>query len=497
MASISSAGVGSGLDVATLVSQLMQVERQPISQIESKQKSFQAKISALGSITSGLSSIKTTALSLSKVSAFKATSADTNVLGTSLSGTPGLNTTAGSYNIQVSRLADFGKVATLGTNWATNDDTKTHLQAGTLTFTVGKVADNGTAAGDRDSATAADWTFTTQQTVTVNFAGGTLANLRDAINNAVDGTGKTLGVSAQIVSGSSGAQLVFSSRNSGMDNAFKISGSLNVSTNNKSSYSPYNFAYDVTSNAYASAATGLKELSIPWSAQIAIDGIQASSNTNVFTDTIPGITLTAKQLSASGGASLTPTQVTVGTDADSVKTKLNEFITAFNNLKTTISNNTKYDQDNKKAATLTGDSAVRQLQQALAKAITSTPSGTSGTYSKLSEVGLTLGADGKLSLDASKLEAALNKDVSSVQSLLSAYGTAISNTAKSATESGGVISNRTDGINKILTRYGKDIETLERRMTQIEARLKKQFSSLDSVVSGMKSTSSYLSQQFG
>lgn len=480
MATITSAGIASGLDVNSLVSQLMQVESRPLTLLTNKQSAFNSKISALGSISGAFSSLQTAALALSKASTFKATASDTAVLSASVTGT----VTAGNYSVTVDRLAEYGKVATNATGWSADDTDVTNFQSGTLTITMGTIDDNEVASGARNGS---NWDFTTNQnsdghnsTFTVNFTGGSLQDLRDAINSATDADGNAIGVTAQIVSGQSGSQLVLTSKDQGMDQAFTISGTLHESVGN----ADHDFSYDPRNATNPS----LREVSIPWSAKMTVDGITATSTSNIFTDVVPGLSITAAKLGSS--------TLTVAKDLEASKTAIQAFVDAYNKLRSAIKTNTAYDATNKKASPLTGDFTVRGITQALSNALSSTPTGVSGSFSRLSEVGISIDASGTMSLDSSKLDAALTKDNASVQALLGAYGKSVDTVAKTYVGSSGIISSRTTSLTSMIRLLDDQKTALNTRLTAIQARYQKQFSSLDSIVSGMQSTSSFLSKQF-
>lgn len=128
--------------------------------------------------------------------------------------------------------------------------------------------------------------------------------------------------------------------------------------------------------------------------------------------------------------------------------------------------------------------------------LTSVPSGLSGaTYQLLSNIGVSLQKDGTLAVDSTKLSDAVSKDFTGVANLLSAVGTAFDDAIDSLTGSDGIIAARTDGLNATIKRYEKQYESIEARLEKIEARYRTQFTSLETLISSMNSTSTYLTQQ--
>lgn len=437
MATFSALGIGSGIDAESLVTQLMSLERRPITQLATKETGVKAKISAYGTIKSALDSLKSAADVLgdaNKLSAFKATFADTSYASATATG----SASAGTYSLNVIRLATSHKTGS-DTNFSSSTAA---VGAGTFSITVG-----GT---------------TTDVSLTSPTA--TLSDLRDAINAS------SAGVTAAVVTGDSGTKLVLSAKESGQ--------SISVSAVDDD-------ALDGADFTQLSAFSTIGDP--PQTAQVEIDGILVTSNSNTISGALNGVSLTLTKAGA--------TSFTVARDSTTVTTAVENFVKAYNDLQTQITNLTKYDATNKTANTLTGDSAVRNIQSQLYAAISELPAGLSGTFSRLSELGVTMQTGGKLALDSSKLQTAIGKDFASVVSVLNAYGGAVETKAAQLTASNGILTGRTDSLNSLLEDIADRKESLELRMEAIEKRYRAQYSALDTLVSGMKTTSNYLAQQ--
>lgn len=437
MATFSSLGIGSGLDAESLVTQLMAIERQPITQLNTKESGIKAKLSAYGTLRSTIDSLKTAADVLgdaNKLSAFKATPVDTTIATATANG----SAAAGSYSIHVIRLATTEKQGS-ATNFTGSSDT---LGAGTLAITVGGTTTN----------------------VTLTSASATLADVRDAINSS------TAGVTANIITGDAGTKLVLSAKDSGKN--------ISIIATDDNLGDSGDFAKLSTFNLIGTAAQ---------SAQVEIDGVLVTSNSNTVTNVLGGLTLT---LAKEG-----TTTLTVARDSSTVKTAVDNFIKAYNDLQTQAKTLTQYDAATKTASTLTGDTLVRNIQSQLYETISQIPSGIAGVYSRLSDLGISIQSGGKLALDASKLQKAIDTNFDGVVSVLTAYGSAFESKTTQMTATSGMLTGKTDSLNSFLRDISNRRTALEQRMEMIEKRYRAQFTALDTLVSSMKTTSNYLSQQ--
>jgi len=436
MASISSLGVGSGLNAEALVTQLMSVEKQSLTSLQTKQSGVQTKISAFGSISSLVDALKgklSTMKSINTLAATKATSSDTDVL----TATTSSSAKAGAYDVNVTQLARAQKTQVLISdgNSATSGSNEV-VGGGKLKFSVeGASAPVEIDLSSNSTASLGDW--------------------RDAINGANGG------VTASIINTSSGAALTITANDTGKAVTFD------------------------TSNA-----TGLAALSDPANtsvskkAQYTIDGISFETPSNTNSDAISGVTL---NLAAIGTTSLT-----VARDTSNIQAAVKDFVSAYNDLNTKIKSLTAYDVANKKGNTLTGDSTVRNLQNQITSALGAEYG--SGTYDHLAQLGISTQKDGGLALDSAKLDSAISKDMSSVTSILTSSATALYNKTNDVTKTGGMLSSKTESLNSMVKELTKRQDTMQLRLTTIEKRYRNMFSSLDTTISGLSGTSSYLTQ---
>lgn len=397
MAGISVSGIGSGLDITSLVDQLVTAERAPVeNRLNSKEATVQAKLSAYGMLKSALSSFQTTVAGLAEASAFqglKATSSDSSVVSV----TTNSSAITGNYSLAVSNLAAAHSVASKAFT-----DTTSAVGTGSLTFQFGTYDSGGntfTANGDKAI-----------QVVDIASGDNSLVGIRDAVNNAA------IGVSASIVNDGSGYRLVFQSNDSGAANSLKVTVSDSTDVSNTDDAGLSQLAYDPT--AVAGSGKNMTETVTAVDASFSVNGLSITSSTNQITDAIEGVTLNLKDVTSG-----TPVSVSVALDTSGITSKVQSFVSSYNDMITTINSLTSYDASNGSAGILIGDSIARSVTSQVRSLFSSAVSGLSGNYTSLTSLGITTQAGGTLTLDQTKLDAALSSDHSVVGKLFSAIGT--------------------------------------------------------------------------
>lgn len=458
MATTSSLGVGSGLDLSTLLTNLMTAEQQPLVLNQQQQASYQSKISAYGSITSKLSTLQSAANALKSslnLEAYAAASSDATIA----SATSTVGAAPGTYGIHINNLA---KAHTL--NSTAVADSSTVIGTGTMRIGVG--------------ASTFD--------VTIGATNNTLAGIRDAINTASNNTG----VNATIITDVNGARLALTSKDTGTTHAISVAvsetGSTDFTTAGGDAANLDNTG--LSQLAYVTgAATNLAEAQPALNASLTINGISVTSASNTITSAISGVTL---NLAKAGDANITVTR-----DTAAITKLATSFVSAFNDVQSTTRSLSNYDASTKTKNTLTGDSTARNLLSTVNRSLQTVPTSVTGTYQSLSALGITQNKDGSLTLDATKLNTAISTDFSSVKSVFAGYGTAVSSAVDSLTNTSGLVTSRVNGLNASIKLLGKQADGIQIRLTAVEARYRKQFTSLDSMVAQMNSTSTYLSQQ--
>lgn len=462
----------SGIDVNAIVSQLMIVERQPLDALKTKETGIQAKLTALGLIKSNMSSFQSAVQALgssstSSFNTFKATSSDTAIFSASA----GSTAVAGSYSLEISKLAKAQSLAAAG-----QLDQTAAIGTGTLTFDFGTIT-GGTlnVSGKYDVpggalATSFDPNGTGPKVVTIDAAHNTLQGIRDAINAA------KIGVTASIINDGSGTpyRLALSSDSTGASNSIKISVAGDAALANLLDHDPTTTTQNLTETATAQ------------NAEFKVNGVAISKASNLVTDAIDGISLTLSKVTTS------PATLTVARDTTAVTDKVAAFVKAYNDLYTAMKNSSAY----KSKSALEGDSTLRSLQTTMRSIASSTVSG--GTLANLYQVGITFQSNGTMQLDSAKLSSAMSTDFNDVANLFNSatgYATQFDTFATNALAIDGTFATKTNNFNQSLQDIDTRRDMLERQMTGIEKRLRTQFSALNVALSNMGKTSEYLTQQ--
>ena len=445
MATIQAPGIGSGLDVNDIVKQLMAIERQPITSLTTKKSFVNAQISAYGSLKSKVADFQTAMNNLNspqKFQVFKATSGNDSVLTSSVSS----SAVAGNYNIEVVSLAERDKIATKA---FTNAGSV--VGEGTLTISIG--------------ANSFD--------LTIDSSNNTLASIRDAINNA---TGNT-GVSATIVTGDEGARLVLSSKETGIDNALRIS-VADSDGNNTDENGLSALAYNPEDGVEFRPA-----ISSAQNALIRVDGFDVSSNTNTFTGALDGVTINA--------TSVGTTTLSVSRNDEKILESVEAFAKAFNALRSEI--------NKQRSGQLEADSTLLTLERQIFDVLNAGSSIGGSSFSYLIEAGVSINKQGVMQVDSAKITEIMNNDFDSFVNLFASesggFAAKLSTLANGWLATNGLIDSRQDGLKTQVKGIDEQILRMEDRLISVEARIRAQFSALETLVSSLNNTSSFLTQQ--
>lgn len=400
MASITSSTGASGLAIESIVSGLMTVEKQPLTKIQTQVSAYNTKMSAYGTLKSGLSTFQAAADKL-------ATAAKFNTQSAKLSDSTGITATAdgtatnGSYSISVSQLAASQKLATAAYPNATDV-----VGTGTLTISFGTFT-----AADALAGTPASFNANADKqaiTIDINSSNNTLSGIRDAIN------AKNASVSASIVNDGTGNRLVITSKDTGAVNSMKIDvtdgdgGNADGSGLSALSYDPL---------GSAGSGKNLTQLTAAQNALLTVDGLSISKPSNTLNDVIQGVTLNLKSITSAS------TTLDVATDTTAIQASVQSFVDAYNKLNTSLRDLTKFVEGGSSSnGPLLGDSTTRDISVKL-KSMLSRPSTTATTFRTLSDIGVSIGQDGALSLNTSRLQTALSTNLSDVAKLFAPSAT--------------------------------------------------------------------------
>ena len=380
---LSSAGIGSGLNVTSLVSQLMATQQQPLLNLQTQQATYQAEISAYGSLAGTLSTLQTDASNLSSANLYSAYTATASTSGFFTS-SANATASAGSYGLAITNLAQANKLAS-NTHYAS---TSTTVGSGTVTFQFGTTT-AGSPPTFSPSATQG------AQTLTIDSAHNSLAGISAAINSA------NVGVTASVANDGSGYRLVLTSNNSGAANSLKVSTTGSLSA----------LSYDPTagSNSMTQTVAGKD-------AMFTLDGMAMTSASNTVTNAIQGVSLTLTQ------PTTTPLTLTVAANTALIQSAVQSFVTDYNAAQASIKSLTAYNATTKTAAILTGDSTVMSVQTQL-RAILNTPLSTAGGgLNNLADVGITFNKDGTLALNTATLGSVLADPSKNIATLFASVG---------------------------------------------------------------------------
>lgn len=394
---ISSPGIGSGLDVNGIVSKLMAIEQQPLTLLDSKEAKYQAQLSAYGTLKGAMSSFQNAIQALNDVTKFqsvKATPADTTVLSASATSQAVANT----YNVNITQLAQSQSLITAG-----QASTSTAIGTGattTLTFQFGTISGGTLSNGVYSGAGFSQDGTASSGSVTINSTNNSLQGIRDAINAA------GIGVNASIINDGTTNRLVLTSTASGVNRSMKISVSGDSTLANLLNYDP-------TQAAGSPTGQNLTQTAAAQSAALTVNGVAITSTSNTVSGAIGGVSLNLAKVGS--------TTVSIARDTSSAASAINDFVNGYNALNKTISTLTAYDPTTKTGGTLLGDFAVTSMQASIRKMMGASLTGVSGNYTALSQVGIAFQKDGTLSLDSTKLQAALSSNPNDVAALFSAF----------------------------------------------------------------------------
>lgn len=456
MATVTSLGLGSGLDLSGLLDKLDSAERLKLQPITDQKTANETKISAFGTLQSALSSLQTASDKLNDVQTYQGQTSTASGTGITVAATS--DSVAGNYQVKVTTLAHAQSLATDGVA-----DTSTELGTGTLSISAGSVA---------------------LDSITLDSSNNSLAGIRDAIN----AQGK--GVMATIVNDGDAAtpyRLVLSSRTTGEDSQITVSFSGAGEAVNLLNYD---------SADPAAASNVMTETVVASNASLVVNGLTISSQSNTIEEAIQGVTITA---TATGDEQT----VTVAHDTEAVRTALTGFVDAYNSLVTTTTKLTSYNSTTQVAGGLLGDSSLRGIQTQIRNALNTPVQG--GTYSVLSDLGITLQVDGKLSIDSDRMDTVLSGDITEISKFLAGTdnttetdGVAggLSGRLTSILATDGIIATSIEGLKSRATFLDEDYARLEATIVSTVDRYRTQFAKLDSLISDMNSTASYLTQQF-
>ena len=462
---ISSIGVGSGLDVASIVSQLVAIEKQPLTQLKATASKYQTQLSTYGTIKSQASALGDAAALLAGPSGWnsqKATSSNSSAVSVTASTTA----TASELSVSVQNLAQVQATASMG------------FTKGAAVGAVGDLKiDLGTWAG------ASFGTPTSSVTVSGIVATDTISSIASKINAA------GAGVSATVLSDGTNDRLVLRSSSTGVGSGFSITATAGTGDTALAA-----FSFSDTSLTSGGTA-GMYRSQEALNAKYKVNGVALESASNSVSDVIPGVSLKLLQ------ATTADVDIAVATDLEAVEKNIQSFVDTFNALNQTLADATKYTAATKTAGPLQGDSTTVGLQSALRSMMGSTSTGS--TFSYLSDIGLERQTDGSLKINQTKLTSAM-ANLDNLKSLFTTdnsstttngFGLKVRDFARGLVNSDGRVTTKTTALQGQITRNTAEQDRVNERAARVEAQLNRQYTALDAQMAQITSLNSFVTAQ--
>jgi len=440
---LTSVGIGSGIDINGIVSALTQAESAPkVAKFDADEGRLNTQISAMGSLKSALKDFQDSFDKLSNPDTFvarKATLSNSDFLTAEAS----QEAVPGSYKIEVEQLAQSQKLGS-----AVVTDVDAPIGEGQLTFTV---------EGEEFSIDVS--------------ADDSLESIMQKINDSDD----ELGVTATIINGEAGPQLVMSSDKTGVDQQIMIT------------------ATDTDGGTGLADTFSMTELSAAKDAILYVDGLKVTSGTNEIENVITGVDITLTDADVDKN-----TKLTIATDTGSVEKNIESFVDAYNKLAETMSGFSGYDAETQRAGVLQGDSMIRSIQSQM-RGVLSSGYETSDGLSMLANMGIKTTQEGTLEIDEDQLETAIRNDLPKIKEMFSAEDTGLASRMDGLIDvyvkTGGTIDSRDTSLDSQIERITQSREQLTTKMVSYEARLLKQYNAMDLIVANLNSQSSSLASR--
>ena len=447
-------GLMSGLDTESIISQMMQLERRPITLLQRQEASYQSQISGIGTLKSVLAELQTAASALKEVDIFEgfsAKSGNTEILSATASDTA----IAGTYSVEVTQLAEAQSIKSS----AFADSDTTEIGTGTVSIQLG-------------TNTAVE--------VVIDADHSTLSGIATAINDS------GAEVTAGVLYDGTNYYLTMTGKETGVTNTITIDVTVD----------------DVDSDP-VETAVGLSRLEVvtvdndPLDAQLTVNNNPVTRASNTIDDLFQGVSLTLKKAEVG-----TQFDVTVSRNVSRVTSKINDFVDKYNSALTALKAVQVSNPETGEIGSLQGDSTPRLLQTQLQNMLYTSVDGVASQFDTLSELGVTSDEDGKLSFDSTVFADAYETNRTDVvnfftQTSSGKEGVALQfeNFLDGYLDSTGFLTSKEDSLGRSIDRIGDQVERIEYRLYKREENLRHQFETLESLMAQFQNTSGVLSQQ--
>jgi flagellar hook-associated protein 2 len=474
LSGVNFSGLSSGIDTESIISRLMQLEAIPIQRLQQRQAVLTQRQGLLNQFKSKLTAFSSAAGALNSASSFNplsATSSKTDVATITTSS----GSVAGTYQLEVSKLAQSHKIAStaqasattalgLSGNFTVNGKGVTIGVNDTLTTVAQKInaVSPGLAAGIIDGgANNAYLTLTSSTTGAASkiqigdLSGGAaqalgLVSGAAALRETITGGATSIGFTSASTSLSSmlsftgagsktfnlnGTDVIVdfdSTSLQGVANAINASASgVTASVRSVTVNGATQQKLDLTGlTTWTDADHALEALGVvqkgfgnqmvtAQDAEFKLDGVSLTSGTNSITTVIPGATLALLKANATTPETST---ITLTRDNSAVKTKIKDFTDAYNSLLKYVKDNSKFDNKTFQTGALFGDTAVSQVETMISTAMFNTPAGLTGTFTNLTQIGFGLDSEGLLTVNDTTLDSAISNNIESLSTLFRSVG---------------------------------------------------------------------------
>ncbi len=459
--SISVGGLMSGLDTNSIIDQLLELQQKPIITLQQREAAHQVELSAYGSLQGAMSSLKSAMDgfdSTSDLTSFSASSGDTDLFTVSAAG----NAVPGSYSITVQQLAGVHKLASTAAGAFSVEEL---VGEGTIHLKVGSgsTMDIGVSATD------------------------TIDDVAQAVNDA------NAGVRATVIFDGNNYFLTLTTEETGEENVINLTVTDTGDGDNSDMNGLSRLVYDkgVTEN--------LTQAQPAADAIITVDGVaDIHRDTNTIDDVVSGVTITLESAPAIDNEAV----LTVSRNTSAIVSKINSFVSAYNIVLDFFSTTQSYNQDTETAGVLLGDATTNSIRTRLDRLVTGTVPGVE-SFSRLTDLGITLNDEGHLEVDSAALNGAIDDDSDDVVTFFTqttegseGFAVRMADTLDAMLDStGGTLNARTDGIQNSIDNIQDQVERIEMRNQAWEVRTRAQFNTLELLLSGYQTTGNFLTQQ--
>jgi flagellar hook-associated protein 2 len=456
---ISVGGLISGLDTNGMIDQMLELQQRPIINLQQREAGFQVELSAYGSLQGILGSLKSAMEDLGSVSnltSFSVSSGDADLFSVSADE----NATPGSYGITVKHLAEVHKL----TSGAFSADG--HVGEGTIHLNVGDGSTTDIAVSAAD----------------------TIDDVAQSINDA------DAGVHAAVIFDGTDYFLTLAAEETGAENVINLTVTDTGDANNTDMNGLSRLVYD---KAFTENLSNTRDAA---DSIITVDGVaDITRGTNVIDDVIQGVTITLKSAPEAPDNEAT---LTVSRDMAAVVSKINSFVSAYNNVLGLFETYQGYDPDTEAAGVLLGDATTNSVRNSLDNRVTDTVPGVE-SFDRLADLGIALNDEGRLEVDSEILDSALDNYFDDViqfftQSAEGSEGFAVrmlDNLDAILESTDGTLAARMDGIQTSIDVIEEQVERIEMRNLAWESRTRAQFNALELLLAEYQNTGDYLSQQ--